>query len=83
MRPERGGEYGTFTIEILDNSQIARILKENSVPEEEYKIPPEFLRAFAMGEVKSDVATKAVAVASHVNGQTNGKKQNRRAEVEA
>jgi hypothetical protein len=83
MRPEKGGEYGTFTIEILDNDQITRILKENSVPEEEYKIPPEFLRAFSLGEVKSDVAAKAMAVASHVNGQAKGKKPNKPTEVEA
>jgi len=83
MRPEKGGEYGTFSIEILDNNQIARILKENSVPEEEYKIPPEFLRAFTMGDVKSDKVAKAMAVASHVNGQARGKKTSKHTEVEA
>jgi hypothetical protein len=83
MRPEKGGEYGTFSIDILPNEEIARILKENAVPEEHYVIPPEFLRSFVMGEIKSDAVRKALAVAGHVNGQSKGKKTNRANEAEA
>jgi hypothetical protein len=45
-RPERGGEFGVFSVDLLKEGDIERILKENTVPEDEFKIPPELLRAF-------------------------------------
>lgn len=68
-RPERGGEYGTFSIEMLDNAEIPRIMRENALPEEEFKIPPELLHAFGAHMGESDMANKAVATVKHVNGQ--------------
>lgn len=66
-RPEKGGDYGTFSVKVLDNSHIERILEECSSPEEEYVIPPEFLRAFAP---TTDVGKKVQAVVGKVNGES-------------
>jgi hypothetical protein len=48
FRPESGGELGTFSVEILpsDAKTIDRICRANSVPEDEFVIPPEMLKAF-------------------------------------
>lgn len=83
-RPENGGEFGTFDIEVLEASQVARIMKENSVPEQDFDIPPELLRAYTVASEseKSDVAKKAMAVVSNVNGQQK-EKGARRGEAQA
>ena len=65
-RPERGGDYGTFSIKPLDDSHIERILEECSSPEEEYKIPPEFLQAFTP---TTDSGKKVAALVEKVNGE--------------
>lgn len=70
-RPERGGEYGTYSVEVLPEGEIERVLKENTIPEDEFKIPPEMLRAFnalATGKL-NDPAKKVKAVVEQVNGQ--------------
>lgn len=68
-RPERGGDYGTFRISLLSDKDIQRIEKENAIPEEEYVIPPEFLRPFKIAaDSTSDTTRKAMAVAKKVNG---------------
>lgn len=68
-RPERGGDYGTFSIGVLADKDIERILKACSVPEEEYKIPPEYLRPFKGVQAPTDSGRKAMAVLSKVNGE--------------
>lgn len=72
-RPDKGGDYGTFEIEALPIKDVARIVKECELPEDEFKIPPELLRAFnAVPEEKlGDTARKARAVANHVNGSNS------------
>lgn len=75
FRPAKGGDFGTFSIEVLDQKEIPRILKECSSPEEEYKIPPEYLRAFKGAKAPTDMGRKALAVMGHVNGDAKkGKK---------
>lgn len=80
-RPEKGGDYGCFSVEVLQDKEIARILKECSIPEKEYEIPPEFLRAFKAGETgaTSDSASKAKAVVEKVNGDAEGKRARKNA----
>jgi hypothetical protein len=72
-RPAKGGEYGTFSIDILPNAEIQRILRACSSPEDEYKIPPEFLRAFkgAPPVPKTDTDRKVLAVIDKVNGDAS------------
>jgi len=68
-RPEKGGDYGTFSVSVLPDKEIDRILKDCSSPEVEYDIPPEFLRAFTGSAApQTDTARKAVAVLKKVNG---------------
>lgn len=49
-RPARGGEFGTFAIDIdhvsSEKKVIDRVLKDCGSPEEQFEIPPELLRAF-------------------------------------
>jgi hypothetical protein len=75
-RPEKGGELGTFSVELLenDNATIDRILKANSVPEDEFKIPEAMLRAFSTipEEKLPDVGRKVRAVAAQHKAQRNG-----------
>lgn len=70
-RPERGGEYGTFTVDVLEQKDIQRILKENSVPEDEFKIPEQMLRAFNAipPEKLNDTGRKVKAVTENVRRQ--------------
>lgn len=71
-RPDTKGEYGTFRIEALGEADVARIMKENALPEEQIEIPPDLLRAAdrLIDENKaSDKVRKAVAVTKHVNGE--------------
>lgn len=77
-RPEKGGECGTFEVSHFrsDRKDIDAILKECAVPEEQYVIPPELLRAFgakADSEL-SDSAKKVKSLIQHVNGQKRGSK---------
>lgn len=85
-RPDKGGEYGTFEVELLDNTKAAndRIIKQCSVPEREFSIPEHMLRAFGSvaKDKLSDPARKAIAVAEHVNGQKRGRKANAEANAE-
>jgi hypothetical protein len=73
-RPDKGGEYGTFSVEALSNEHaVDRVLKECAVPEEEFEIPPELLRAFntVPTEKLSDSARKVRSLIDHVAGQQN------------
>lgn len=85
-RPEKGGDFGAFNIEALQDSEQARILKACSIPEEEYHIPPEFMRPFH-GSVlpTSDMTRKAIAVATKVNSdaKANGVAKRKRGSEEA
>jgi hypothetical protein len=47
-RPDTGGEYGTFHVDVLggDPKTIQKIIQACQVPEEEFKIPERLLRAF-------------------------------------
>lgn len=73
-RPERGGDYGTFGVEVLPEKEIARILKECALPEEEYVIPKEYLKPLASVDTAQlgDKVRKAKAVVDKVNGDANG-----------
>ena len=75
-RPEKGGELGTFTVEVLKNDKatIDRIIKANSVPEDEFKIPAEMMRAFSAipDEKLPDSARKVRALSKHIESQKNG-----------
>lgn len=74
-RPENGGDYGTFGVEVLPDSKIDEILEACSSPEVEYKIPQEFLRPFKGAPMPtSDSARKALAVMAKVNGDAKTKK---------
>jgi len=67
-RPERGGEYGTFSVQkVLDAKDVPRILKACAPEERRFEVPPEMLRAAnAMPKEKlTDKQRKAVAM---VNG---------------
>jgi len=70
-RPERGGEFGVFSVDLLREQDIERILKENTVPEDEFKIPPELLRAFNAipAEKLKDSGKKVKSLLENVNGQ--------------
>jgi hypothetical protein len=65
-RPEKGGSYGTFGFEPVENSarNIERIVKECSSPEDEFVIPPALLRAFNSipEEKRTDGARKVQAL---------------------
>jgi len=66
-RPEKGGDHGCFSVEVLADKEIKRILDESSYPEEEIVIPEEYKRPFKAGKVDkgvkmSDSAKKALAV---------------------
>lgn len=74
-RPDKGGEYGTFGVEVLADKEIPRILKECTSPEEEYKIPPEYLRAFRGATSPSIPTRKAMAVVEKVNGDSASAKK--------
>jgi hypothetical protein len=74
-RPDKGGEYGTFSVDEKtwsDKKDIDRILKACSVPEDVYEIPPQLLRAFNAipSEQQPDKGRKVVALAE--NGKKNG-----------
>ena len=75
-RPEKGGELGTFKIDVLkgDSATINRILKECDSPEEEFVIPPDMLRAFSAipTEALNDGARKVRALSKHQQDQKNG-----------
>jgi hypothetical protein len=72
-RPEKGGEYGSFEVTKIwsEKKEIDRVLRECSVAEDTYEIPPELLRAVnaIAPEKKTDAQRKATAVVEHVNGQ--------------
>ncbi len=73
MRPQKGGELGTFEVSMFrsDAKEIAKVLKECSIPEEPLKVPAHMLRALsAIPEQKlTDNQRKVKAVVDHVNGQ--------------
>jgi hypothetical protein len=70
-RPERGGEFGTFSVQILKGAEhITRIQKESEVPEQEFKIPPHMLRAFnALPAEKVSGTGRKVRSLESVNGK--------------
>lgn len=74
-RPARGGEFGTFTIDVDHVSSlkkdIDRTLKDCNSPEEQFEIPPELLRAFRaipQGTVP-DPLRKGMSVADNADQQ--------------
>lgn len=85
-RPERGGEFGTFSIDTNrvsnDKKEIERVIAECGCPEEQFVIPPELLRAFnAMPrESVPDPIRKGVSVAENAaqqHEQADGSKRKR------
>lgn len=63
-RPENGGELGQFTVEVLQDKDVARILKASVHPEEPFIIPQELLKAIASGdEPTSDPQRKVRSLA--------------------
>lgn len=75
FRPEKGGDFGTFSIDTLPDSEIKRILNDCSSPEEQYVIPPGFLHAFkaSTSTPTSDSTRKVMAVVNKVNGESKKK----------
>jgi hypothetical protein len=73
MRPEKGGELGTWDIEALksDAKNIERIAQLCGVPEEELKVPQRMLHA--LSEIPENKRTqsqkKALALAKHIGDQ--------------
>lgn len=89
-RPEKGGDFGTFTVAPLpsDAATVNRILKECSIPEDEFVIPPEMLQAFnAIPTEKLNEGGKKVrALHEHQQSQqakANGKAKNNDASADA
>jgi hypothetical protein len=78
-RPDRGGEFGTFSIDTdrvsSDRKEIDRVLKDCGSPEEQFVIPQELLRAFnaTARESVSDPARKAMSVAENTDEQHRSK----------
>jgi hypothetical protein len=87
-RPDKGGEFGTFTIDTdrvsNDLKEIGRVLKDCGSPEEQFVIPQTLLRAYnAMPhDAVPDPVKKALSVAGHIDGQharANGRQGKREA----
>lgn len=78
-RPDTGGEYGTFHVDVLggDPKRIGAIIKQSMVPEEEFEIPERLLRAFnAIPQEKlSDPARKVKSLIQE--GGPNGPRKGR------
>lgn len=80
-RPQNGGIYGTFSVELLPEAEVERIIAACALPEKPFVIPPQFMRAFnSLGDgdgasKPSDAHAKAVAVVKHVNGQAKRSKR--------
>ncbi len=77
-RPERGGELGTFQIEVgkSDAATVDRVLKACRVPEESFEVPEHLLKPFMMlaaSGKKTDAVGKARAILEHVGNRSNGK----------
>jgi hypothetical protein len=79
FRPDRGGEFGTFSIERFtgEAAEVERVIRECAVPEEQYEIPEHMYRAVDRireeGQPVSDTVGKAMAVVDHVrNGHSLG-----------
>jgi len=77
-RPEKGGEFGTFTIDTdrvsSDPKTVTRIIQDCLVPEEKFVIPDTLLRAFRAIPAErlagaSDPLKKAMAVAEGIDQQ--------------
>jgi hypothetical protein len=81
-RPSRGGEYGTFAIDIdhvsSQKKDIDRVLKDCGSPEEQFEIPPELLRAYnaASRENVPDPVRKGMAVVDNADSQAKASKAN-------
>lgn len=78
-RPERGGEFGTFSIDTdritNDKKEIEKVLRDCSTPEEQFVIPQDLLRAFnaATRDIMPDPVRKAMSVAAGVDEQHSSK----------
>jgi hypothetical protein len=76
-RPERGGDLGTFKVEVLpsNDATINKILKSCSSPEDEFVLPPEMLKAFQNipTERLNDGGRKVRALIEHQDS-TRGRK---------
>lgn len=71
FRPEKGGDFGCFDIEVLqDEKCIKRILKECSIPEDQPDIPQEYMRAFNASneETKKKITKKVPPMRQHTRG---------------
>ncbi len=83
FRPQKGGDQGTFEIELItDASKIDEIVRACSIAEKPYDLPPEILRAYN-SNLKSDDDRKVSSLVEHVNGQSTGKKKKASAELES
>lgn len=71
-RPDKGGDFGTFTVTTLENEEISRILIACASPEEMYVIPPEFMHAHNAAATDQD--KKVAALVDKVNGDAAGAK---------
>jgi hypothetical protein len=73
LRPERGGELGTFSFAPLgsDTKTVERIIKACSVPEEPLRIPPHMLRALDAipHEKQTQGQRKIAALGEHLDSQ--------------
>lgn len=90
-RPDRGGEFGTFRIDVErlgevgnDQKEINRVLKDCSIPEERFEIPEVLLRAFRATPSANapDPIKKAMSVAAGIDKQHDEDKQHNEADTE-
>jgi hypothetical protein len=91
-RPDRGGEFGTFSIDTdrlracgNNRKEIDRVLKDCNSPEEQFVIPQELLRAFNVmpRESMPDPVRKAMSVAKNIDEQHHSKKNGKARKDEA
>jgi hypothetical protein len=80
-RPARGGEFGTFSIDIEHVSSadkdVKRVLKDCDSPEEQFEIPEELLRAFRVmptGDAP-DPVRKGMSVVDNIAKQSASRKR--------
>jgi hypothetical protein len=84
FRPQKGGDLGTFNVELLPKEAVDDIIARCAVPEQPYEIPQVLLRAYnASLESDSDAERHVGALVEHVNGQSNGKGKKKASQPEA
>jgi hypothetical protein len=83
FRPEKGGDQGTFEVELLSEDKIDAIVQSCMAPEKPYLLPTELLQAYnsnltenqeKMVKDLSDAEKKAKSLVEHVNGQGKTKR---------